>query len=118
MKNYEYLFDKTNFEDEPLIHFIKSEDENMHNPVEMPESICSRLICIGHAYKMHYIPMFDLYGEIKFESIQIETLIEELIFISKVVNDNLLVDYTKQVIELAKNCVYGVKRDSMMVIGN
>ena len=112
------MFDIDNYSDEECVHFYQGEnDEAFGEPVLMPESVFSRLTCIGQAYRLHYIAMFDLYSDRVFNKEQVASLMDELSFVLSVVDDQLLRHFLPPVIKLSEEIVRSHRDNALHVLG-
>lgn len=118
MDKYSRLFDLKRYldEDEEICFSINGDEDN--NAFFLPEPICSRIICIGKAYKLHYIPMIDIYGEIKLNKKQVSSLIEELLFINSIVSDKIIEHFVPSLVELLENITHKQNDNVLWITGN
>lgn len=120
MGNYDYLFDIETFKDEEEIVFEWAELGS--NTSEWYKcfllSIFNRMRLIGIAYGLKYLSLLDTYGDIVYKSLQIETFIDELIFVKEVVNDELLESYIDSLLELIKPYTYKINEYVLTIQGN
>jgi len=81
--------------------------------VHVPESLVSRLIHLGCAYKLHVIQMIDLYEDIYLNGLQCQSLVEEIRFLGNIIDDQALVESLRPVMDLLskieKNSSLGLK---------
>lgn len=59
----------------------------------MPESLFARAQSIARAYDLHLLPAIELYAETTLNKAQCVTLLEEVQFVGRVVNDHLLAQH-------------------------
>jgi hypothetical protein len=117
MDKYSRLFDIKSYIDDADVCFSINGDIET-NAYYLPESICSRIICIGNAYKLHYVPMIDIYGDIKLNKIQTHSLIEELLFIKSIVNDEIIEHFVPHIIELLEKITRSKDDNDLWIMGN
>ncbi|WP_427110327.1 hypothetical protein [Lysinibacillus xylanilyticus] len=84
----------------------------------MAASLCLRLINIGKAYELHYLPMIDIYGMTKLNKIQILSLIEELQFVNSIVNDELIEKIVPGLTELLEKISWSKNEGFLWIVGN
>ena len=118
MSNYNFLFSDESYKNEECVELISvNKDTSQNCIVTIPNTIFCRLVLIGKAYQMHYLSLFSSYEDYELHGVQIDSFYEELLFLSKVVNDKLLEEYMIQIFELLKQC----NKDStaiLKIIGN
>lgn len=68
--------------------------------IDLPESLFARAQAIGCAYDLHLLPAIEIYAETSLIKEQCATLLEEVRFIKRVVNDDLLAEYLRKVEQL------------------
>jgi hypothetical protein len=88
------------------------------NAYYLSESLCSRIIFLGKAYELHYLPMIDIYGDIKLNKTQVYSLIEELFFIQSVVNDSIIDHFVPTLIKVLEKITHSQKEDTLWIMGN
>lgn len=84
-------FDESTYADDEPIHILNHNYGDGPSDVWVPERLWHRLLAIGSAYFLHYVPL--LTAETKprsFNSVQAEGVLEELEFVTEVVSDALL----------------------------
>lgn len=115
MEKYKRLFDLANYIDDAGVCFSINgdiEDKDYY----IPETICSRIICLATAYQLHYIPMIEIYGEIKLNKQQVLSLIEEFLFVQFVVNDEIIEYFVSPLTELLKKITQTSNKDDYLLI--
>ncbi|WP_227936425.1 hypothetical protein [Alkalihalobacillus deserti] len=133
MGSYEHLFNKKTYEDEECIHFYQVQSNNTFQsiftlddryitvpeaePYLIPESIFNRMICIGKAYRLHYLSLFSLYENYELNPTQIQSVIKELEFLMEIVNDILIEQYVIPLLKLLDGCILGSKKQSLWILG-
>lgn len=133
MDRYKHLLQPETYEDEECIHFYQVKSNNTcqsililddkfieipdTEPFLIPESIFSRMVCIGKAYRLHYLSSFSLYENYELNSPQIQSMIEELEFILVIVNDSLIHHYIYLLLKLLKDCIFGSKKHYLWILG-
>ncbi|MEY2196741.1 hypothetical protein AB7942_29110 [Neobacillus sp. BF23-41] len=117
MDKYNRLFDLKRYKDEEDICFSINRDLE-ENAYYLSQSLCSRVKYIGKAYQLHYIPMIDIYGDVKFNKTQVFSLIDELLFIKSVVNDSVIDYFIPSLIELLEKITHSQDEDTLWIMGN
>jgi len=118
MKDFKYLFELDNYKDEESVEFYKFDGvKDIGKPICVPETLFTRITCIGRAYELHYLSIFSPYEDYMLEKTQVEELIEEFCFILSLVNDRLLQKYINDLLMLSKDCIYNSKCYYMKIIG-
>jgi hypothetical protein len=83
-------------EDEPIHIFIPGDRDR-----EVAERLWGRLVALGLAYQLHLLPLLAGTTEPRFlNAQQVATLKNELLFLARVVRDDLLADVIARVIPL------------------
>ncbi len=59
----------------------------------MPEGLFARAQSIARAYNLHLLPVIEVYAETTLNKAQCVTLLEEVQFVGRVVNDHLLAEH-------------------------
>jgi hypothetical protein len=117
MDKYNRLFNLARFEDEADVCFsINGVLDG--NAYYLSESLCSRIIYLGKAYELHYIPMINIYGNVKFNKTQVFSLIDELFFIQSVVNDKIIDQFVPPLIQLLEKITRSQKEATLLIKGN
>ncbi|MFS1513009.1 hypothetical protein VQL36_11320 [Chengkuizengella sp. SCS-71B] len=117
MDKFSRLFDLNRYLDDVEVCFsINGEVEQ--DAYYLSESICSRIICIGNAYKLHYVPMIDIYGDIKLNKTQVLSLIEELLFIKSIINDEVIEHFVPLIIKLLEEITHSKDEKLLWIMGN
>ena len=117
MDKYNRLFDVSRYKEEEDVCFSINGDLE-DNAYYLSESLCSRVKYIGKAYQLHYIPMIDIYGDVKLNKTQVSSLIEELVFIKSVVNDTVIDYFVPTLIELLVKIKRSQNDDTLWIMGN
>jgi hypothetical protein len=119
MEKYAGLFDLNRYLDEVEVCYSKVlNSEMIGGPYCIPESICSRIIFIGIAYKLHYVPMINIYGDISLNKTQCYTLIEELLFIKSIVIDEIIEYFVPPLIKLLEEITRTHIHYYLCIMGN
>lgn len=117
MDKYNRLFDLKGYLEEAEVCFSINKDIE-DNAFYIPESICSRIICIGNAYNLHYVPMIDIYGDINLNKTQVYSLIDELVFIKSIVNDQIIEHFAPPLIILLEKITRSKDDKTLWIMGN
>lgn len=116
---YSDKFQASNYDDgAPCIIGLFDQSIMKESCVTVFESLLLRLIKIGQAYELHILSFLDIHNDTYLNAVQCENLIDELNFISQIINDDLLQQQIKQILKPANECVkYGGKYQ-LMIGGN
>jgi hypothetical protein len=114
---YNRLFDVSRFIDEAEVCFSINGDLE-DGTYYLPESLCSRIVHLGKAYELYYLPLIDIYGEINLNKTQVYSLIEELYFIQSVVKDAVIDHFVPPLLELLKKITRSQNEDILWIMGN
>ena len=120
MNRYTNRFDsKTYEEEEPVaVGYGKPSvpeewwQENDKDIAWVPETLFVRAQAIASAYNLHLLPTIDIYKRTDLNKKQSETLLDEIDFINKVVNDPLLVEWLDKI----KSNALKVVRSSKQIV--
>ena len=118
MKTDRYIdrFDERTYEnDAPCIIGIFGKELLDNSCLEISERLLSRLISISQAYDLHLISLFDIYNDTYLNRQQCVNLLDELDFVLRVTNDELLHDRTRKIMELTTDCIQ--RTDCQLLIG-
>src|SRR5688572_5656618 len=80
----------TYVEDEPVVFTAFTDRNRDRTCVSMPETLFRRAIALGAAYQLNLLPTFDAHANTSLLKAQCSTLLEEVRFVHKAVNDPLL----------------------------
>ncbi|MDP5277209.1 hypothetical protein [Chengkuizengella axinellae] len=117
MDKFSRLFDLNRYLEDVEVCFSINGDVEQ-NAYFLSESICSRIICIGNAYKLHYLPLIDIYGDIKLNKTQVFSLIEELLFIKSIINDEVIEYFVPSIIKLLEEITHSKDEKFLLILGN
>jgi hypothetical protein len=117
MDKYNGLFDLSRYKDEADVCFSINGDLE-DNAYYLSESLCSRIINLGKAYELHYLPLIDIYGDVKLNKTQVSLLIEELFFVKSVVNDTIIDYFIPTLIKLLEKITRSQNEDTLWIMGN
>ena len=116
--NYRRLFDVNTYNSEEQVHFYKGwGGAEAGPPVLIPESIFMRIKHLGQAYKLHCIPMFDLYGDVVFNKIQVMALMDEIRFILSFIDDKVLEHFLAPLIPVPEEITRSQAEHYLIVMG-
>jgi hypothetical protein len=79
--------------DEPVSFSLATSSRAERQAVEVPESLFARAQSIARAYNLHLLPAIEVYAETTLNKAQCVTLLEEVQFVGRVVNDHLLAEH-------------------------
>ena len=80
-------------DDEPVSFALSTSSRAERQTVEIPESLFARAQSIARAYNLHLLPAIEIYAETTLNKSQCVTLLEEVQFVGRVVNDGLLAEH-------------------------
>lgn len=117
-EKYRELFNFQQYIDEQPIHFYKQiNGEEVDSPVLIPETIFMRIKLIGQAYEMHYISMFELYDDVVFNKMQMNTLVEEIQFLQSLVDDPVMQHFLALLRNLSEEIIRSHRNYSLAAMG-
>lgn len=85
--------------------------------VHVPLSLFGRAQAISNDYNLHLLHAIDPYSRSLLNVEQCRTLANELVFVSEVVNDELLRDYLSAVLNLVELCIRASGREQLAIEG-
>jgi len=92
-------------DDQPVCLSVSTRDRSDRQMVCIPESLFARAQAIARAYNLHLLPTIELYAETSLHKDQCATLVAELLFVSDVVKDDLLVHHLREALRVLSACV-------------
>jgi hypothetical protein len=93
MNSYADRFDQSRYADDPPVR-VFDYDYADGSEVWIPERVWRRLVTIGSAYELHYLPMLGGGSEVRtWDAVQAQTIGDELSFVAEVVKDSLLLHW-------------------------
>ena len=104
-------------DDEPVCFSVFTQDRADRLTVSVPESLFARAQAIAVGYNLHLLPTIELYGETWLNKQQCVVLLEDVMFIGKLLNDKLLSHHLLQIVETLEKCVNSLGPASLMVEG-
>jgi len=63
---------------------------DLERAVFVPERLFGRAQCLARAYDLHLLPAIDIYTKTRLDRAQCEVLLDEIVFVARVSNDELL----------------------------
>lgn len=112
-------FDEASFGDEEPVEIGIDRNEPGRGVTwlaRMPESLVHRLVSLGEAYKLHHIPLIEVYGRTRFNRQQCQNLREELDFVKSIVDDPLLRSHLARWTEVVNDCLNHERPQAELVI--
>ena len=70
----------------------------------IPEGIAERLLALGRAYRLHQLSTLDGVAQNRLNSLQAASLVDEVEFLIRVVDDAALREHVKPLLGLAVRC--------------
>lgn len=114
IKNYE------NYSDDEPVGIAAIENSNLPGSIEsslwdyIPQTIFHRLLSIAEAYKLHFGKRIDHVVDSIIDKIQCDTFEEELIFLTKTINDPALDISIRKILGKIEEVKYG--NDLVLII--
>lgn len=80
----------------------------------IPEGIADRLLALGQAYGLHQLSRLDAAGQNRLNNDQAASLVDELQFLLRQVDDAALREYAKPLLEFATRCARARDEDQLL----
>lgn len=108
MSRFDDRLDPARYENDPMFGVGLGNETPGDDAVWVPERIIDRLVAVGRAYELHFVPMIADAAAVYLNAVQAAGLSEELEFIMGLVDDPLLVEQAQRIAPLVSR---GVRQD-------
>lgn len=107
LADYDDRFDPATFADDEPVEiraYRGPQQTSVYKEHVIPEDLFSRLLHLASAYKLHQFQTLDPYGPFELNDQQARRLAEEVAFIGRIVNDDLLRPHLVAIKDVADYC--------------
>jgi hypothetical protein len=82
----------------------------------VPERLFARAQCVARAYDLHLLPVIDIYRKTRLNRAQCEAMLDEVAFVARVTNDDVLHGHLTRIQEVVLTCI-GLPQRELVIDG-